>query len=80
MKLGQGQVGPIPYLTAALAALALILWIWLEHTPQGRFTLAVGSNPVAARLAGISVTRTYVLTMLASSLISGIGGYCLRLK
>lgn len=75
--MGQGKIGPIPYLTIALVVLAIILWIWLEHTPGGRFTLAVGSNPVAARLAGISVTGTYLGSMLASALVAGIAGVML---
>lgn len=76
-RLGQGSIGPFPYLTLALAALAGVIWIWLEHTPSGRYTLAVGSNPVAARLAGISVLRTHLTTLGASSLVAGVGGVLL---
>lgn len=77
VELGRGTMGPIPYLTVALAVLAVLVWIWLEHTPAGRYTLAVGSNPVAARLAGISVVRTHLLAMLASSTIAGVAGVLL---
>lgn len=75
--LGQGDLGPVPYLVLALALLAVVVWVWLEHTPAGRYTLAVGSNSVAARLAGRSVRRTYLLTMMASSCVAGIAGVLL---
>jgi len=76
-ELGQGTIGPIPNLAFVLAALALLVWIWLEHTPAGRYTHAVGSNPIAARLAGLSVARTQLMVMLVSSLIAGMGGVLL---
>ena len=77
VNLGQGTMGPIPYLTVALAVLAILVWVWLEHTTAGRYTLAVGSNPIAARLAGISVARTHLATLVASSVVAGIGGVLL---
>lgn len=76
-ELGQGTLGPIPNLSLVLVALAVMVWIWLEHTPAGRYTLAVGSNPVAARLAGLSVARTHLLSLLASSVVAGVGGVLL---
>lgn len=77
VSIGQGAIGPIPYLTIALVVLALLVWLWLEHTPAGRYTLAVGSNPLAARLAGVSVARTYFLTLLTCSVVAGIAGVLL---
>jgi ribose transport system permease protein len=76
-KLGQGTLGPVPNLTVALVGLAAVVWLWLEHTPAGRYTLAVGSNPIAARLAGVSVARTHLLTLTASSVVAGVGGVLL---
>ncbi len=77
VNIGQGSIGPVPYLTVALIGLAVIVWLWLEHTPAGRYTLAVGSNPVAARLAGVSVARTYFLTLLICSVVAGAAGVLL---
>lgn len=77
VSLGQGALGPIPYLTMILIVLAVCVWIWLEHTPAGRYTQAVGSNPTAAKLAGISLQRTQLLTLLVSSLIAGLAGVLL---
>lgn len=75
--LGRGGFGAVPYLVLILTLLALLAWVWLEHTPGGRRTLAVGSNPVASRLAGIHVARVQFLALLASSAIAGLAGVLL---
>lgn len=73
-ELGQGSAGAVPNLTLVLGVLAVLVWVWLEHTPSGRYTLAVGSNPIAARLAGLSVARIHLLTLTVSSVIAGMAG------
>lgn len=75
--LGRGGLGAIPYLVLLLAVLALLAWVWLEHTPAGRKTLAVGSNPVASRLAGIHVAKVQFLALVTSSAIAGMAGVLL---
>lgn len=75
--LGRGGIGAIPYLVLVLAVLAFLAWVWLEHTPGGRKTLAVGSNPVASRLAGIPVGKVQFLTLVTSSAIAGLAGVLL---
>jgi ribose transport system permease protein len=77
VRLGQGSIGPVPYLAIALVALGVVVWVWLEHTASGRYVLAVGSNPTAARLSGIKVSRTYVYVLTVSSLVSGLAGVLL---
>lgn len=76
-QIGQGTLGPVPILALGLVLLAVLVWVWLEHTPGGRYTLAVGSNPIAARLAGLSVTRIHLLVLTASSVVAGVGGVLL---
>ncbi|MFF5174318.1 ABC transporter permease [Micromonospora sp. NPDC000089] len=58
-----------------LAVLATWFVAWLLNRSTLGFELrAVGANPDAARTAGISVTRTYVLVMVISGLLAGLGG------
>lgn len=55
----------------------LVTWFiaWLLNRSTIGFELrAVGENPDAARTAGISVTKTYVLVMVISGLLAGLGG------
>ncbi|RZU73192.1 nucleoside ABC transporter membrane protein [Micromonospora kangleipakensis] len=58
-----------------VAVLATWFVAWLLNRSTVGFELrAVGDNPDAARTAGISVTRTYVLIMVISGLLAGLGG------
>lgn len=74
---GRGSVGPVPYLFLILVVLAGVIWIWLERTAAGRYTLAVGSNPVASRLAGINVRRVQAASLVSCSLVAGLAGVLL---
>jgi general nucleoside transport system permease protein len=57
----------------ALAA-ALVFWVILNRTRTGFEVRAVGFNPEAARSAGISVGRNYVLVMAICGLFAGLAG------
>lgn len=53
---------------------AVVLWIITEHTPIGRCMYAVGGNPVAAALNGISVNRYIIGAFMTSSTLTGFTG------
>jgi simple sugar transport system permease protein len=57
----------------ALAAL-LVFWVILNRTRTGFEVRAVGFNPEAARAAGISVGRNYVLVMAICGFFAGLAG------
>jgi ABC-type uncharacterized transport system permease subunit len=57
----------------ALAAL-LVFWVLLNRTRTGFEVRAVGFNPEAARAAGISVGRNYVLVMAVCGFFAGLAG------
>ena len=57
----------------ALAAL-LVFWVLLNRTRTGYEVKAVGFNPEAARTAGISVGKNYVLVMAVCGLFAGLAG------
>jgi general nucleoside transport system permease protein len=57
----------------ALAAL-LVFWVILNRTRTGYEVRAVGFNPEAARAAGISVSRNYILVMAICGLFAGLAG------
>lgn len=59
-------------LVAVLATWA-VAWL-LNRSTLGFELRAVGANPEAARTAGISVTRTYVLVMAIAGGLAGLGG------
>ncbi len=59
-----------------LIAVAAILFIWwfLFKTTWGFEIRTVGANPSAARYAGMSVSRNFVLAMGLSGALAGLGG------
>jgi ABC-type uncharacterized transport system permease subunit len=57
----------------ALAAL-VVFWVLLNRTRLGYEVRAVGFNPEAARSAGISVARNYIVVMAICGLFAGLGG------
>lgn len=58
-----------------LAAVPCVLLAWaLAQTRLGRTVFAVGSNPVAARLRGLSVNRTLATVYVWSGVCAGLGG------
>jgi ribose transport system permease protein len=58
-------------------AVALGLWIILEHTATGRRLYAAGFNPEAARLANIRTDRLRFCALITSAGIAGFAGIVL---
>jgi galactofuranose transport system permease protein len=74
LVLGRGHIGPVPVqvlIAAVVVGLAIFL---LRATPFGRYVLAAGGNPAAARLAGVPVNRTVVSVYVLSGLLAGLAG------
>lgn len=72
--LGRGRLGPVPVpVLIALAAVVAAAYV-LRRMAYGRYILAVGGNPAAARLAGVPVQRTIVSVYLLSALLAALAG------
>lgn len=75
--IGAGTIGPVP-MPIIIAALTFIpAYILLTRTLLGQHIYALGSNPVAARLAGINVGRRIVFVYALSGLLSALAGLLL---
>lgn len=79
-QLGQGSVGPIPFPVLVMLITVGISWLVLRHTVFGRNVYAVGSNPEAARLAGVRVTRVLIGVYAISGFLSALGGLVLTAR
>ena len=55
-------------------AMAGIVWWLLQKTTLGFEIRTAGTNPDAARYAGVNVSRTIVVTMMLSGLLAGMAG------
>ncbi|HEX3157040.1 MAG TPA: ABC transporter permease [Gemmatimonadaceae bacterium] len=74
LALGRGLVGPVPMQVLIAAAVVALAAFVLRTTPFGRYVLAAGGNPAAARLAGVPVTRTVVTVYVVSAGLAGLAG------
>lgn len=73
-ELGTGQLLGIPILTI-IAAVVLVVAAWyLRNLRSGREFYAIGSDPAAAHLYGLPVTRRVLAAFLVSGALSGLAG------
>jgi ribose transport system permease protein len=78
--LTEGRVAGIPVIAFYMAAIGLIVWYLLEHTPTGRRITATGSGPEAARLAGVRTGRLIFGSLVMSALLATVAGILLASK
>jgi ribose transport system permease protein len=64
----------IPYPAILLLVVALAAAFLLKRRPLGRHIYATGSNEEAARLSGVSVSRTKIAAYLMSGALAGLAG------
>ena len=73
-------IGGIPIASFYVAGLALALWVITERLPIGRYLYAIGANPKAAALNGISVRFYVVGVFVASGMLTAFAGVILASK
>ncbi len=74
LGLGTGQILTIPILTiVAVVVLAIAAW-YLRNTRGGREFYAIGSDPAAAHLYGLRVTRRILTAFILSGALAGLAG------
>jgi rhamnose transport system permease protein len=74
---GMSQTSPIfgiPWIIFMSLGIAALTYVFVMHTRVGRQILALGSNPVAAPLRGINVTKVTLLVFAISGALSGLAG------
>lgn len=73
-ELAKGTPLGVPNLILFALAVALAVFLFLKYTRTGRDIYAVGSNPDAARFAGIQTQRIIFLVFTISGLLCGLAG------
>jgi len=74
LDIPKSTVGGIPSLAIVIAAVIAVGWYYLRTFRSGRDLYAIGSNPDAARLAGIPVGRRVFTAFAVSGAIAGVAG------
>jgi len=77
LLIDRAYIGPVPLPVAIFFGLAFFVWFFLTRTRWGRVMYAIGSNPEAARLAGVRVKRYRALAYIMSGVFASIGGLIL---
>lgn len=74
------HIGPVTYVSLVVIAIVVVCWLYLHLSRYGRYTFAIGSNPFAARAAGINVRRHLVSVYVLSGLLAGLTGMLFYLQ
>jgi ribose transport system permease protein len=75
--LANGSILGIPNLLIIFVTITAIAWFVLTRTVFGRYVYSVGSNPEAARLAGVPVALVTASVYAISGLLAAVGGVLL---
>ncbi|MCX5580072.1 ATP-binding cassette domain-containing protein [Kaistia terrae] len=75
--LGQGYVGPVPFVFILLVAFTLGLHVVLKKTRLGLRMYAVGQNAAAAALRGVGQSRYAFASFALGGLVLGLAGVVL---
>ncbi|HTO33065.1 MAG TPA: ABC transporter permease [Pararhizobium sp.] len=67
----------VPNVAIVALALSLLAWFILERTIYGRWISAIGQSMPAARMAGIPVDGTRLVTYLFCAVLASVAGYLL---
>lgn len=70
-------IGPVPVPAIIVAAVGIVLYVFLEHTVAGRSMFVVGSSPRAAELTGINVKKSVATAFMVSGLLAALAGIIL---
>jgi len=73
-RIATGTLLGIPNLVLIAVVVLVVIGIYLKQYRGGREHYAIGSNPEAARLAGIQVERRVMIGFLLSGAIAGLAG------
>ena len=65
----------IPNYVLYSLAITLLMWFIWNKTVFGKNMFAVGSNPEAANVSGVNVTRTIILVFVLAGIMYGITGF-----
>ncbi len=71
------QIWIFPVPVVVVAVLALLATVLLAKTPLGEYILAVGGNEEAARISGVPIARTKIITYMISGVLAALAAIIL---
>lgn len=76
-EISLGRFYGVPHNIIIMAVVLIMLWVLVERTAIGQAIQAVGGNPAAARLSGISVDNIKILGLTLSGACAALAGILL---
>ncbi len=73
-KFAHGDFVGIPYLVIYAVLVTGIMWFVWNKTKLGKNMFAVGGNPEAAAVSGVSITKTIIYVSLIAGVLYGFAG------
>lgn len=64
-----------PKLIIYATIVTIFMWIMWNKTTFGKNMYAVGGNPEAAKISGVSIVKTTILVYILAGLLYGLGGF-----
>ena len=78
--IGRGRLLGVPYSVLVFLVIVAIGWFVLNRTAFGRYVVAIGGNPEAARIAGIRIQRIKFAVYLISAACAGVSAVLLSAR
>jgi ribose/xylose/arabinose/galactoside ABC-type transport system permease subunit len=75
--IGGAYWGSLPVSVPVMLLIFVFFWVVITQRRYGRHILAVGSNEIAARAAGINTGRVVISTFVISGFLASVGGFLL---
>lgn len=75
VDLVNGQVFLLPNLVWFMIIISLIMWVVWNKTELGKNMFAIGGNPEAAEVSGVSLVKNIMLIYLITGVLYGIAGF-----
>ncbi len=75
--LGAAFVGPVPVSFLLVLFVYGLFHVFLNYTTVGRYIYAVGGNPEATRLSGISIDKVLIIVYTISGFMAALAGLLL---
>jgi rhamnose transport system permease protein len=73
-QLAKGTPLALPNLVIVALIVAVIVYVFVNHTQAGRDIYALGTNPDAAKISGIRTQRTTFMVYVIAGLMCGLAG------
>jgi len=71
---GRGELWFLPMPVVMAAAVFVLMWVVLYHTPFGHYIISLGGNEAGAELSGVNTALSKFMTYVTAGGLAGVAG------